>query len=283
MANDTVKVAVITGGSRGIGLTVAKTLAARGGWQIHLIDIKEDVGTQAASSLPNTTFHKANVVNYEELGAAFKSAFTAGGNRLDFVFANAGTIEMTDPRAKSDSIDVPPPPDFRVLDVNLGGCVNTVHLGRHYLNLSPEKGSIVMTSSVAGFWPAYWAPLYTASKFGVIGLMRSVAWNYKFEGIRVNSLSPGAVRTSIISKEAWDCMPEDVFTPIELIAETVLKLADGQEFVDAKGVRVSSEELYGQSLVANGKNVYVQGEPEYCDEILARTIEGTKHQTVFEG
>ncbi|ROV97114.1 hypothetical protein VMCG_07528 [Cytospora schulzeri] len=279
MTVDAEKVAVITGGCGGIGFAVAQALAARGGWQIHLIDIKEEDGNQAASSLPRATFHRANLLNYDELAAAFKAAFTAGGNnRLDFVFANAGTIEMPTRRVNPDSIEAPPPPDFTSLEVNLKGGINTVHLARHYLNLSPEKGSIVITSSSAGIWPAYWAPVYTASKFGLVGFMRTVAHIYKPEGIRVNALCPGAVRTPLMPPAAWECMPEDVFTPIELIGEIVLKMAEGKEVVDSKGVRVSPEELYGQSIVANGKNFYVQSGPEYCDDVLARTMESTKNQ-----
>lgn len=107
--------------------------------------------------------------------------------------------------------------------------------------------------------------------------MRTVAHLYKPEGIRVNALCPGAVRTAILPPAAWEIVPDDVLTPVELIAEVVLKMAEGEEVVDSKGVRVPAEELYGQSIVANGKNYYVQGEPEYCDDIMARTMEATKN------
>ena len=112
--------------------------------------------------------------------------------------------------------------------------------------------------------------------------MRSVADNYKHDGIRVNALCPGAVRTTIVPEEAWESMPEDVFTPLELISDVVLKLAEGREIVDAKGVRVGPEDLYGQAIVANGKNLYVQDGPDYCDDVMARTMESTKleNQTV---
>ncbi|ROW00672.1 hypothetical protein VSDG_03228 [Cytospora chrysosperma] len=290
MAANTERVAIITGGSGGMGLAVAQALAARGGWQIHIFDIKEEDGRKVASSLPRTTFHKANVVSYDGLAAAFAAAFKAGGNRLDFVFANAGTVEIpnrTNGHAAPDSavdssslLAPPPPPDFTSVDVNLKGGVNTVHLAHHYLNLSPKKGSIVITASASGFWPTYWAPMYTASKFGLIGFMRTVAHLYRPEGIRVNALCPGAVRTPLLPAAAWDMTPEDMLTPLELIAEVVLKLAEGEEVVDSKGVRVPSEELYGQAIVANGKNCYVQNGPEYCDEVMARTMEGTK--TLFQ-
>lgn len=58
----------------------------------------------------------------------------------------------------------PPPPDYVTVDVNLKGAINTVHLARHYLARSPEKGSVVITASCSSFWPAYRVPIYTASK-----------------------------------------------------------------------------------------------------------------------
>lgn len=106
--------------------------------------------------------------------------------------------------------------------------------------------------------------------------MRCVADCYKTEGIRVNALCPGAVRTPIVSDKAWEAMPEDVFTPLELISETVLKLADGNELVDANGTRAGPDQLFGKAVVASGKNIYIQPETPYCDDVLARTIESTK-------
>lgn len=150
----------------GMGLAVAQALAAQGTWQIHLVDIKDEEGRRAAASLPRTTFHRADLVQYDEVVSTFRAAFTAGGrNRLDFVFANAGMIEKSDMYTRSDSFDGPPaPPDLSAIDVNLKGCVYTVHVARHYLNLSPDKGSIVITASSTSFWPVGWAPIYTASK-----------------------------------------------------------------------------------------------------------------------
>lgn len=285
--------------ARGMGLAVAQALEARGGWKINLIDIKDDEGRQAADSLSNTTYHRANLLNYEEVTAAFKNIFIAGNNRLDFVFANAGVIETSNLFTKHESLDGPPPPDLTAVEVNLKSCINAVHVGRHYINLSPAKGSIVINASCSSFWPTYWAPIYTASKcmqqcsphirvawslangtshfaVGVMGFMRCVADCYKTEGIRVNALCPGAVRTPIVSDKAWEAMPEDVFTPLELIAETVLKLAGGNELVDANGTRAGPDELFGKAVVASGKNIYIQPDTPYCDDVLARTIESTK-------
>lgn len=148
-----------------MGLGVAQALAARGGWQVHILDVKEEEGQKAAGSLSDVHFHKVDLTVYADLGHAIKAAFTAGGNRLDFVFANAGIIERASIfDSTSDSLDPPPEPNFLPMDVNLRGCINTIHIGRHYIKKSPDKGSIVITGSAASVYPSFFSPIYTASK-----------------------------------------------------------------------------------------------------------------------
>ena len=132
------------------------------------MDLNEERGKQAASTLANTTFHKTDVNEYRELGATFKSVFVSSGNRLDFVFSNAGVIERKNFYTQhTDGID--PPPEFEQLaiDINLRAMISTSYLALHYFRLSPEKGkgtSLVMTSSCGGLYPSYYSPIYTASK-----------------------------------------------------------------------------------------------------------------------
>lgn len=149
----------------GIGLIVVRALADKGEWNIHLVDINEQEGHKIASSLPHAVFHKADVTNYGELSGAFKNVFQSEGNRLDFVFANAGVVEKQNFLKRSETgVDPPLEPEWSTIDINLKAGINTVHVARHYLLQSPEKGSIVVTGSVSSIWPGYFAPLYTASK-----------------------------------------------------------------------------------------------------------------------
>lgn len=182
----TQKVAVITGGGKfessftirgplakqtfsskasGMGLAVAQALASRGGWQIHVLDIKEDEGTRAASALPDTSFHRTDLTKYDDITAAFKTAFASGGGRLDLVFANAGIFEQSNVYdVTSTSLDLPPEPNYATVEVNLKGCINTIHVARHFIGKSSTKGSIVVTGSCASVWPSYITPVYTATK-----------------------------------------------------------------------------------------------------------------------
>jgi hypothetical protein len=84
------------------------------------------------------------------------------------------------------------------------------------------------------------------------------------------------VRTPLVPDRAWEAIPEDVFTPMELISEVVLKLAEGAEVIDSRGVKVTPDELYGKAVVANGKKLYIHSEPAYCDDVMERTIENTR-------
>ncbi|RYP43441.1 hypothetical protein DL770_011656 [Monosporascus sp. CRB-9-2] len=76
--------------------------------------------------------------------------------------------------------------------------------------------------------------------------------------------------------EAWDSFPEHAFMPLDQISKVVLILADGEELVDAKGVKIHREEATGQTVVANGKNFYVVRAPDYCDELMEAVTEGTR-------
>lgn len=150
------KVALITGGASGMGLAVATALSARGNWTLHLVDLNETAGKDAASSLPNAQFHKTNVTSYASLSSTFETAFKTSG-QLDFVFANAGIVERDNFYevfdAGTSGTAPPPEPNQLSIDINLKAVVNTSVLALHYFRLSPHKGkdaSLIMTASCGG-------------------------------------------------------------------------------------------------------------------------------------
>ncbi|KAK2761341.1 hypothetical protein FQN54_001863 [Arachnomyces sp. PD_36] len=273
------KVALITGGASGMGLAVASALASRGEWTVHILDLNEERGREAASTLPQTTFHKTNVSDYGELAATFKAVFVTSG-RLDFVFANAGVIERKNFYAKqSEGID--PPPEFEQLaiDINLRAVISTSYLAVHYFRQSPEKGkgaSLVMTSSCGGLYPSYYSPIYTASKFGVVGFMRAVAGHFHLEGIRANAICPGIVPTNLVDKKGWANFPQDLFTPVEKISQVTLNLVDGVDMTDANGNQVAGDMVYGKAVEINRENYYFRDQVEYCDDAMRKIMEATK-------
>lgn len=165
---------------------MVQALAARGDWQIHIVDSKDDPG-----DLPPSCFHhKADITAYNDLAETFKAAFEASSRRLDFVFANAGIFERGNWYAPSGpSGALPPEPDWSAFETNLKGCINTVRIGRHYMAQSPgpDRGSIVVTSSIAGIWPSYFSPIYTASKRECLASFLIVTSSSKPSPFEVNS------------------------------------------------------------------------------------------------
>lgn len=157
-----------------MGLAVTRELSAREDWVVNILDINEIAGAKVAQELPRVTFHKSDVTKYGELCVAFQESFLAGGNRLDFVFANAGVIERTNfyaPQPPTETVAPPPEPDLLPIDADLKGVVLTTWLAQHYFRLSPHKGrdaNVVMTASCGGLYPSFYSPLYSAAKCTLI-------------------------------------------------------------------------------------------------------------------
>lgn len=105
----------------------------------------------------------------------------------------------------------------------------------------------------AGIYPSYAIPLYTASKYAVVGYMRCLAPVLLREGIRVNATLPGAVRTPFMSEEGWSAFPDSMFTTLDNIVGGVEKLMDDPE---ASGV----------ALEISQGNYYPRKQHDWSDE-----------------
>lgn len=248
-----------------MGLAVATQLAATDTWDIAILDLNGEAGEAAASSLKSTSFIRTDVNDYASLSSAFHHTFTSRGHRLDFVFANAGIAER-DSFYDTGSPDVspPPPPDLLPIDIDLKSVVHTTWLAQHYFRLNQHRkgGDLIMTASVGGLYALPSFPLYAAAKHGVVGLMRSIAPPfYQIDGIRVNAICPGTVRTNLLSKESWDRMGTE-FTPIERIVEAVeMLLGDGG--------------LWGKAVEVSGENGrWFRDQPEYMDPAMKKLLGG---------
>ncbi|KAI1263709.1 NAD(P)-binding protein [Xylariaceae sp. FL1019] len=279
------KTAIITGGASGMGLAVAQSLKAKGGWDIHLFDLNPASGQAAADSL-SATFHKVDVTNYDSLGAAFKAAYSKH-ERLDFVFANAGIAEPGSFYERHDEIGdgVPPPPKLHVVRILYDAVITTSHLAQHYFRLSPKDidKNLVMTASCGALYPSYFSALYCGAKHGVLGFMRAIAkplWHQ--EGIRVNAVCPGTVKTALLTRDEWTFVGDDLFTPVEKIAEVVMILVDGKDTMAAEMTRIDGEPqeeregiLWGEAIEVSGDNHYYRERSKYCDAKMAAVMKNT--------
>lgn len=106
--------------------------------------------------------------------------------------------------------------------------------------------------------------------------MRSVARLFKQQdGIRINALCPGAVRTTLVPAEVWERVDQNLFTSTEFIAKVVLMLAEGGGIVDSTGREVPADEAYGQAVVTAAGQFHVIPDYEYPDEDVARLMART--------
>jgi NAD(P)-dependent dehydrogenase (short-subunit alcohol dehydrogenase family) len=297
------KVALITGGVSGMGLAVAKALAARGGWDLHIVDMNPSAGATAVESLPSAKFHQADVTDYDSLARSFRDIF-AETRRLHFVFANAGIAEQTNfyerHETGDDGLQPPPPPNTALTRVMFDGVVSTCYLALHYFRLSPKDDdkSVVIASSCAGIYPSSYTPIYTGIKHGSLGLMRALASPYwHFDRVRVNAICPGVVRTNLLNNSQWAQFPPDSMTPLETVQKVVLMLAENDKEAGARtearvdGVVESKEGvLWGEAVEVIGSEYYFREPPKVSSPqmqvVMDATdivLQGVENMAVYKG
>ncbi|KAJ5387186.1 hypothetical protein N7509_009727 [Penicillium cosmopolitanum] len=263
------QVALITGGTSGIGFSVAEALSNLRNWQINIIGVNEEKGQKAAATLLNTSFYKANVSQYEELAVVFGTVFNKA-QRLDFVFANAGIPEYTDLFANQSSSGVPPKPGLDLLDINLNGAIYASYLAVNYFRRSPEsvKGtqSLLLTASIGGLYPCMLTPVYSSSKHALIGFVRSIGNRLFKEGIRVNTICPGVVKTPLLNEELLSNFPADILIPIEAVTDVAMKIVLEDGINDSKGLCVTADKFHSRAIHVTGKGLYFIDQPPISDE-----------------
>jgi NAD(P)-dependent dehydrogenase (short-subunit alcohol dehydrogenase family) len=184
-----VRVALITGGASGIGLAVARAVAADG-VSVVIADRDEEAGRSAATAVGGVFVH-TDVTRAEEVTAAVDAATREDG-RLDLVVLNAGITTGETP------IDRLTPDRYRmVMGVNVDGVVFGVQAALPALRAG-GGGAIVITASLSGLTPYPQDPVYSMTKHAVVGLTRSLAEPLAADGITINCVCPGFVSTALI-------------------------------------------------------------------------------------
>lgn len=183
------QVAVITGGSTGIGLAIAKCLLAEDARRVYVTGRTEKTLNKAARTLGERAVPVvSDVAELSDLHR-LRDEIEAHGDKLDAVFANAGIAENNHFGETTED-------DFgNTFDINVKGVFFTVQT---LLPLLEDNGSVVLTGSIAANKGIENLSLYNASKAAVRSFARSWANDLRERKIRVNALSPGFTRTPIM-------------------------------------------------------------------------------------
>lgn len=172
---------LVTGGTSGIGLGIARAFAAEGA-QVSACGATDQEVAAAAAAAPGIEFHRLDVRD----GAAV-AAWVTGFGELDVVVNCAGIIRRGaehEPEAFAETVDI-----------NLNGTMRVCAAARP--GLKARRGCIVNTASMLSFFGGGLVPGYSASKGGVAQLTKSLAIAYAADGIRVNAVAPGWIATPL--------------------------------------------------------------------------------------
>ena len=237
------RVAIVTGGSFGIGRATAIAFAKRGA-RVVIADWIEDPSTLKEIQKENGTaiFVKCDVSNNTDVATMIKKTIDTYG-RIDFGVNNAGVegITASTHECTEENWD-------KTVNINLKGVWLCM---KHEITqmLKQGKGSIVNTASIAGLVGFPGLPAYVVSKHGLLGLTKTAALEYAKLGLRINAVCPGVIRTPMVDrvtgrdktaeKKFEDMEPVGRMGEPEEVAEAIVWLcSDAASFVTGTAVPV---------------------------------------------
>ncbi|MAM61676.1 SDR family oxidoreductase [Maritimibacter sp. UBA3975] len=253
MTDLTGKHALVTGGGTGIGLAIATSLADAGA-QVTITGRRADVLDDAAATHDNLHAATMDVTSEDDIRAAVTAARDARGP-ITICVANAGIAE-------GRKLSKTPTELWRkVMAVNLDGVFLTVRECLHDME-GEDWGRVIAISSIAGVKGLKGAGAYSASKHGVIGLIRSLSEDYLGSNLTFNAICPAYVDTDIVSRnvdaiaekiggdrEAAMAMMRDVnkhkrlIRPEEVAAAAMWMVSPGSESVNGQTIEIAGGQM----------------------------------------
>ena len=237
------QVALITGGSRGIGRIIALKLAKEGA-NLALVDINLPACQQTAAEAEKLGVKalalSAQVADFEQVQQAVAQTMAQFG-RLDMLVNNAGiTKDALLVRMSQQDWD-------EVLSVNLTGAFNCLRAAVRYM-LKAKRGKIVNIASVVGIMGSVGQANYVASKAGLIGLTKTAALELAGRSITVNAIAPGFIQTQM-TESLPDKVKQQILSRIPLS-----RFGKPEEVAEAAKFLLSpaADYITGQVISVNG-------------------------------
>lgn len=235
------KVAIVTGAASGIGAEAVKIFVENGAFVV-IADINDELGHHLANSigLDKVSYHHCDVRDEKQVEEIVAFTLERYGT-LDIMFSNAGNAGPLSSILEFDLNEFD-----NTMAVNVRGAAATIKHAAHVMVERKIRGSIICTASVAGFVGGCAGHDYTASKHGLIGLVRSTCSELGAYGIRVNSISPYAVATPLACR-TLDMVPSEV--------EAV-----GLDYANLQGITLKAAHIAETALfLASDESAYISG------------------------
>ena len=239
-----IQTVLVTGASIGIGRAAAKAFG-KAGYHVIVTDVLEKEGQAVAAEIgKHAEFHKLDVRSTENANAVIAAVEKKHG-ALDCIVANAGIAHKVPVAQLTDE------KWDHTFDIDLKGIFRVVRPALPAMRVA-KKGAIVAVSSIMGVaygWDEH--VHYSSAKSGVVGLVRGLAVELAKDGIRVNGIAPGYIRTAqLLSKEhslGPDAEKAGAFIPMGRIGEPE-EIADVIQFLASNAARY----MTGQVVVVDG-------------------------------
>ncbi|MEE6452022.1 3-oxoacyl-ACP reductase [Gottfriedia acidiceleris] len=236
------RVAIVTGGAKGIGKAIAFALAEKGAKVVINYNNSEADAKAVVDELFENGYEalavQANVAELDQAKALIDRTVEHFG-RLDIIVNNAGITR--DRSFKKLSAE-----DWHeVIDVNLSSVYNTCNSALPYL-LESDNARIINISSVIGQAGGFGQTNYSAAKAGMIGFTKSLALELAKTNVTVNSVCPGFIETDMVreipenvQEQIKSRIPKRRFGTVEEIAKAVIYLCEGGEYITGQQINVN--------------------------------------------
>jgi len=227
------KVALVTGSTKGIGLATAKKLYDSGFTVILNSPIEDDKKIlKEFSDKSRVYFYVADISDEKallSLAEFIKDTF----GKLDYLVANAGVLPLPAgiDNITNENIN-------RTIDVNLKGSFNTLKIFGDLISKTSDSGAIVTLSSVDGIIGEPYGVIYSTTKAGIISLTKSFARKFNDPLVRVNAIAPGLIDTPLTASTGEDpswttdlSVIKRIGKPEEIAAAIYFLLSDEASFI----------------------------------------------------